>query len=215
MSQSLLILGAGGHGRVVADVADESQEWSTIAFLDDNNGAGAHSHRWPIVGTFSDLVGCCDEFTHGIVALGDNSLRAKWTRRFAEVGLMPATIISRSAVISRFTKIGKGSVILGGTVVNTGATLGLASIVNSGASIDHDCVIGDGVHVAPGSHIGGDVCIGDRTLIGIGASVRNGVEIGSDVTVGVGAAVVSSIPSGCTAIGVPARSKLVRKDNNA
>ncbi len=201
----LLILGAGGNGRVISDMAEQSGDWSMIAFLDDS--VDAHDYPWGIVGSCSDFVEHAAIFTHAVVAFGDNTLRSKWLERIAQTSLQMPIIIADSAQVSPRANLGQGTVVMPQVAVNIGANIGTGCIINTGASVDHDCRLGSCVHVAPGAHVGGHVTIGDRSWIGIGSSIRNGIEIGSDVMVGAGAAVVSNLPDGCRAVGVPATAR--------
>ena len=201
----LLIIGAGGNGRVISDMAEQSGDWSMIAFLDDS--VDTHDYPWGIVGSCSDFVEHAAMFTHAIVAFGDNILRSKWIDRIGQTDLEMPIIIADSAQVSPRVRLGPGTVVMPQAAVNIGANLEAGCIVNTGASVDHDCRLGVCVHIAPGAHVGGHVDIGDRSWIGIGSCVRNGISIGSDVMVGAGAAVISVLADGCTAVGVPARSR--------
>jgi sugar O-acyltransferase (sialic acid O-acetyltransferase NeuD family) len=201
----LLIIGAGGHGRVIADVASGIGSWGRIAFLDDrvdDIGAGC---SWPVLGKCESFASVAGEFDAVIVGFGDNALRLDWADRVIGQGLELATIISPGANVSENARVGAGTVVMPGAVVNIGASTGRCAIINTGATLDHDCHLEDAVHLAPGAHLGGGVRVGARTWIGIGAAVRHGVSIGDDVIVGVGAAVHADLPDGCTAVGVPAR----------
>tara|TARA_B100001059_G_scaffold115631_2_gene115930 strand:+ start:1951 stop:2574 length:624 start_codon:yes stop_codon:yes gene_type:complete len=201
----LLIIGAGGNGRVISDMAEQSGDWSMIAFLDDS--VDAHDYPWGIVGSCSDFAEHAAIFTHAVVAFGDNTLRSKWLERIAQTSLQMPTIIADSAQVSPRAKLGPGTVVMPQAAVNIGSDIGTGCIINTGASVDHDCRLGSCVHIAPGAHVGGHVTIGERSWIGIGSSVRNGIDIGSDVMVGAGAAVVSNLPDGCRAVGVPAKAQ--------
>ena len=198
--RSLAILGAGGHGRMVADCAAEAG-WEEIVFFDDTSRDGP----WPVAGRAEDLLERARDYDGVIVAIGDNGARLSWHRRLADAGVIAATIVHPRAYTSSRCIIGSGSVLAAGAVVNIGARLGQAVIVNTGATIDHDCVLGDGVHVSPGAHLAGGVAVGPESWIGIGAAVREGVRIGAAVRIGAGAAVVAAVGDGLTMVGVPAR----------
>lgn len=201
----LLILGAGGNGRVISDMAEQSGMWSMIGFLDDS--VDAHDYPWGIVGSCSDFIEHAAMFTHAIVAFGDNTLRSKWLERISQTSLEMPIIIADSAQVSSRAKLEPGTVVMPQAAVNIGAHVGSGCIINTGASVDHDCQLGSCVHIAPGAHVGGHVKIGDRSWIGIGSSVRNGINIGADVMVGAGAAVIADLADGCTAVGVPAQPR--------
>jgi sugar O-acyltransferase (sialic acid O-acetyltransferase NeuD family) len=198
-----LIVGAGGHGRVVADAALSSRSWDTVAFLDDR--ASPRPLDLEVVGALADLEQIAARFDHIALGVGDN--RARWTlyTRCVQARREHVVIAHASAAISPYARIGAGTVIFAQAVVNPGAVLGGACIVNSAASIDHDCTLGDAVHVSPGANLAGNVRVGARTWIGIGACVRQGITIGADVIVGAGSVVVSDVGQAVTVFGVPAK----------
>ena len=201
----LLIVGAGGHGRVVADAADASGKWSEIAFVDDRYPELSSSGPWPVVGSLSDLKGLQEYWDSVVVAIGDNRLRLKLQQEASYVGFSIASVIHPSAQISRQVSIGEGSVVFANAVVNTGSSLGRSVILNTAATIDHDGVIGDAVHISPGAHLAGNVGVGEYAWVGIGAAVINGINIGPGATVGAGASVIRDVTTGQTVVGVPAR----------
>lgn len=201
----LLVVGAGGHGKVVADAALETGKWNAIVFLDDAWPEKMKNGRWDIQGKIDQMVECKDRCAHAVVAIGNNKLRLELQFKLVAAGFDVATIIHPTAYVSRFAKLGIGSVVFANAVINTDAVVGEAAIINTSATVDHDCVLGMGVHVAPGANIGGGVTVGDFSWIGIGASVKHYLAIGSEVIIGAGAAVISDIDNGVTAVGVPAR----------
>lgn len=200
----LAILGASGHGKVVADAAILGG-WNSPTFFDDGWPSVSQVGTWRVVGTSAHLWQRLSDFDGFVVAIGANSVRLLKQRALADGGLAPVTLVHPGAVVSASAELGAGSVVLAGAVVNADARLGIACIVNTCASIDHDCQLGAGVHVSPGAHLGGTVTVGEATWIGIGASVRNGVRIGARAMVGGGAMVVRDVADGITVAGVPAR----------
>lgn len=201
----LLILGAGGHGRVVADAALLRGLWTEVAFLDDKYPELTTIDGLPVLGPFSAVGDFAGRYEEAVAAAGDNALRLKVLELLRGFGFRLPVLVHPRASVASGVELGAGTVILAQCAINAGAQLGEGCIVNTGATIDHDCRLGHGVHLSPGVHLGGAVTIGDRTWLGVGASVRNGVTIGCDVVVGVGAAVVDDLPDAVTAIGVPAR----------
>jgi sugar O-acyltransferase (sialic acid O-acetyltransferase NeuD family) len=202
----LLIIGAGGHGKVVADTA-LLLGWINVAFLDDRAASLGSQLGLPVVGTLGDLTAQKREFSSAIVAVGDASLRLELTDRSRQSGFEVVSIVHPMAYVSKFASIGPGCVVFAQSAINAGAKLGSACIVNTGATVDHDCIIGDGVHICPGAHLAGDVRVGDRSWIGIAATIRQGIAIGCNATVGAGAAVVADVANGSTVAGVPARQR--------
>jgi sugar O-acyltransferase (sialic acid O-acetyltransferase NeuD family) len=202
----LLIIGAGGQGKVVADTA-LLLGWQNIAFLDDHAATLASPLGLPIVGTLEDLEAHRAGFSSAIAAVGDAELRVELTARCRRSGFDVVSVVHPMAYVSRFASIGPGCAAFAQSAINAGASLGAACIVNTAASVDHDCLIGEGVHICPGAHLAGSVRVGDRSWIGIGATIRQGITIGRDATVGAGAVVVADVPDGSTVMGVPARPR--------
>jgi sugar O-acyltransferase (sialic acid O-acetyltransferase NeuD family) len=203
MSRSLAILGAGGHGRVVADCA-EAVGWERIIFF-DNKPDAALEGPWAVVGSGDNLIAQARAFDGVVVAVGSNGLRLSLLLALERAGARLATLIHPRATLSSRSVIGTGSVVIAGAVINIGARVGKGVIVNTGATIDHDCVLEDGVHVAPGAHLAGGVTVGKESWIGVGAAVREYTSIGEGVFVGAGAVVVDPIQSGLKVVGNPAR----------
>jgi sugar O-acyltransferase (sialic acid O-acetyltransferase NeuD family) len=202
----LLILGAGGHGKVVADAALLAG-WEPVAFLDDRGGDAAGPLGLPVLGGIETLGRHARDFDAAVVAIGAARKRLELLDLCTRAELALGTVIHPSAVVSRHASLEPGCVVFANAVINAGARLGRGCIVNTGATVDHDCWLGDGVHLCPGTHLAGNVRVGDRAWIGIGAVVRQQLEIGADVMVGAGAVVVAAVPSGKTVVGVPARIK--------
>jgi sugar O-acyltransferase (sialic acid O-acetyltransferase NeuD family) len=203
-ARRLAILGAGGHGAVVADAALRAG-WEEVVFFDDRWPETSEHGPWAVAGRAADLTRYHADFGGAVVAVGDNARRLEMVRELAAAGATIATVVDPGAVVSRFATLGPGTVVLPAAAVNAFAVLGVGCIVNTGASVDHHCVLGDGVHVSPGAHLGGRVSVGEGAWIGLGAAVRNGVAVGAGAIVGVGAAVVGDIPERCTVVGVPAK----------
>lgn len=204
----LLILGAGGHGRVVADAAIcSAQPWAEIAFLDDRYPALARSGLWPVVGRFEELARFAGHYDACIAAVGDAGLRLRLLDRAAAAGFAISSVVHRGATLSEHAAVAPGSMLAAGAVVSIGAIVARGCIINTGASVDHDCRLAEGVHVCPGAHLAGGVEIGARTWFGIGAVARQGVRIGADVTVGAGAVCLEDVRDGVVVSGVPARER--------
>lgn len=206
----LLLLGAGGHGKVLAETALSSGIYTNITFLDDRYkelGFFYDKHGYSVVGPLSQSLHpkTPEEYPVAMVSFGLSSLRLKWLDLLSSMGYHIPVLAHPTAWISRSASIGMGTVILAHATVQAGAFVGRGTICNNACSLDHDVYVGEGVHICPGVRIAGHVQIGDRSWIGIGSSVIQQVRIGSDVTVGAGAAVVSDLPDGVTALGVPAR----------
>jgi sugar O-acyltransferase (sialic acid O-acetyltransferase NeuD family) len=202
----LLIAGAGGHGRVVAEAALASRAFSSAAFLDDRFPmGGATIEEWPILGSLDQLEELSSTFQAFAAGIGDPALRISLLGRARKSGLRCAPIIHPTASVSTHCSIGEGTVVIAGACINVGVRIGEACIINTGASVDHDCVLAEAVHICPGAHLAGDVQIGPRTWFGIGAVARQGIRIGADAAIGAGAVVIRDVPDNATVAGNPAR----------
>lgn len=201
--KKLALLGASGHGKVVADCA-ELCGWDTVVFFDDAWPTRQENGRWPVLGDTAALLASLSDYDGVLVSIGHCRVRQEKLALLTAAGARIPTLVHPTAVISRYATLGVGTVVFAGVVVNVDARVGDGCILNTGCTVDHDCVIGACVHVSPGANLAGGVTVGDRSWVGIGSAVRQYLTIGSDVMVGVGAAVVSNIPDGATVVGVPA-----------
>ncbi|WP_280540226.1 acetyltransferase [Chromohalobacter sp. 11-W] len=199
----LAILGASGHGKVIADTALQAG-WAQVVFFDDAWPEVAENGSWSVVGDSSSLFDRLSDFDGVVVGIGNNRIRLEKTRGLQSKGAKLTTIIHPRATVSDSVKIGAGSVILAGSVIQVDSELGVACIVNTSASIDHDCFLGDGVHVCPGAAVAGSVRVGEGSWIGIGSSIKQLIKIGYGVTVGAGAAVIRDVQDDQVVVGVPA-----------
>ena len=203
-SRGVLVLGAGGHGKVVADVL-LSQGVAVLGFLDDDPST------WELTRLGLPVLGRIDTYaSHNpvglVMGIGDNRARRHLVERLgAQANDLWISAIHPRATIARSARLGRSLVIAAGAVINPDSVLGDHVIVNTGATVDHDCTIADYAHLAPGAHLSGGVKIGMGALIGTGSSVAPGNSVGDWAVVGMGAAVVRDVPSGVIVKGVPAR----------
>lgn len=204
MRKSLLVLGCGGHGRVVADAASDCG-YEEIAFLDDSPQAESFSSPFPLLGPIPMAGQLLRKWPQAIAAVGNNTIRQELFLLLVDLGFQVPSIIHPASVISRRAQIDDGVFVAPAAVINIGAKVANAAIINTGARIDHDCVIGAASHIAPGVTLSGSVTVGSKVWLGTGCSVRQGITIGDDAIVGVGAAVVSDLAPARTYVGVPAR----------
>lgn len=202
--RKLAILGASGHGKVVADTA-ECCGWQIIEFFDDAWPQLQRNGAWAVIGDTAALLARVKQFDGVLVAIGNNRIRHAKLLELQAAGARLCNLVHPAATLSRYAVLGEGSVVFAGAVVNVDARIGLGAIVNTGCSIDHDCELGAAVHVSPGARLAGGVTVGNLSWIGIGASVRQLVRIGNDVMVGAGAAVTADVEDELTVVGVPAR----------
>lgn len=198
MSKKVVIIGAGGHGKVIADIVLASGD-SLLGFLDDKASG-------KIMGF--EVLGKTDSFSefpdaYFVIAVGNNKARKNISETIKDAKIY--TAVHPSASVSRFAEIGEGSVICAGSVIAPEAKIGAHCIINHGVDVDHECVIGDFTHISPNACVCGQCKIGECTHIGAGASVKNNIEICSDVILGAGAAAVKNIDVSGTYAGVPAK----------
>lgn len=211
----LVILGAGGHGRVAAEIA-ELCGWTDIVFLDAKTGQRSSNGPWPVIGDDSaQTLLSQPQGTKFFVGIGDNVVRSRLQLRIEELKLPMTNLIHPSAVVSRHASIDLGCLVAAGAVVNFGAQLGKGVIVNTHAGVDHDCRIGAFCHIAPAAHMAANVTLGERVFLGIGVSVKHGIDIGQDSVVGAGAAVVHNIAAQQTVVGVPAKAHAITERHSA
>ncbi|MEZ5524773.1 MAG: acetyltransferase [Pseudomonadales bacterium] len=202
--KKLAVLGASGHGKVVADLA-EVTGWNEVVFFDDSHHMRIDDGRWPILGDSEQLCSTLAEYDGVIVAIGDNNVRFAKLELLKELNAPLVSLIHPGATVSAYAQIGVGCVVMAGAIINIDVVVSDGVIINTASSVDHDCILGTCVHICPGVNLAGSVIINERSWIGIGASVRQSIFIGKDVLVGAGAAVVTNLPDSVTAVGVPAR----------
>ena len=202
----LAILGASGHGKVIADTALASG-WDEVVFFDDAWPSLKSNGPWPVLGNTAMLFEYQNSFSGVIVGIGDNKTRLEKTLYLKERAQRIVTLVHPRAYVSPGVSMGEGTVVFAGAIVQTGTSVGIACIINTSATVDHDCKLDFGVHVCPGVNIAGGVEIGTSSWIGIGSTVKQLVQIGCDVTVGAGAVVVSNVADKEIVVGVPARPK--------
>lgn len=194
----LAIIGASGHGKVVADIARRNG-YKEIVFLDDDDNIH-ECGGYPVIGK-SFEAGMIDADV--IIGIGNAGVRKQMQESITDEKLV--TLIHPDAVIAEDVVMGAGTVVMAGAVINPGTHIGKGCIINTCSSVDHDCTVGDFVHVAVGSHLCGTVNVGDGTWIGAGATVSNNVFICPDCMIGAGAVVIKEIKESGTYVGVPAK----------
>lgn len=194
--KKLVIIGASGHGKVIADIAVKNG-YEEMVFLDDDENL-KECAGLPVVGKTGEAVKLDGD---KIVAIGNATIRERIQEGLNDV----VTLIHPDAVVSRRVTIGAGSIVMAGAVINSDTVIGKGCIINTGASVDHDCKVGDYSHISVGTHVAGTCEIGQRTWIGAGATVSNNVNICSDCMIGAGAVVIKDIKESGTYVGVPAK----------
>lgn len=203
----IVIWGASGHARVVADVVRQEGLFEIFGFLDD-----VHPERRGETYCDTIVLGGQEQLdylrqqgvNHIILGFGNCERRLSLTRTLQQMEYQLGKAIHPQSVIADDVEIGDGTVVVAGAVVNVAAKIGQSVIINTHASVDHDCIISDGAHIGPGVHLGGGTRVGQGTWIGIGATVKDKIIIGSGAIIGAGAVVINDLPDGIVAYGVPA-----------
>lgn len=208
--QSCIVLGAGGHARVLIDALQLRDEVNIAGLLDKNS---ANWHK-----TIMDVQVLGDEsllpeliasqVNYYVVGVG--SVKSTQKKRdiylaCLQLGMKPWPVIHPSCIVSRTAVLGPGVQLMAGSIINTGAILGENVLVNCGAIVEHDCLIGDHIHIATGARLAGQVTVRDGAHIGLGATIRQGITVGYGAVVGAGAVVVHDVPDHTVVVGVPAR----------
>jgi sugar O-acyltransferase (sialic acid O-acetyltransferase NeuD family) len=204
----VLIIRAGGHAQVVADIllrtGEQDISIQPIGYLDDNPALqGQRFLGLTVLGAIANLSAIAHDAV--IVAIGDNRSRQQVYEKLQNQNERFAVARHPSAVIAPDVQLGPGSMICAGVIVNPASLIGANVILNTGCTIDHHNFIGSHAHIAPGVHLGGEVTIGEGALIGIGATVMPRCRVGAWSVVGAGAVVNRDLPDGVTAMGVPAK----------
>lgn len=204
--KKIIIMGAGGHGQVVADALLQMENAEPVAFLDDGEQVDKMILNIPVKGGLDAYPSVSHD---GIVlALGSNSLRKRIFNELSAAGEKLFTVIHPSAIIAPDVEIGDGCMILAGAVINTQAVIKDNTIINTNSTVEHHNVVGPHAHIAPGSTLGGEVAVDEEAMVGIGATVLPRTKIGKKAILGGGSTAIQDIPDHATAAGVPARIKI-------
>lgn len=177
MKKSLLIVGAGGHGKVVLDIAESTNEYEKISFLDDSKKIGEKVLGYEVIGKIADGHEYISEYTHAIIAIGNNDVRAELSKKFINLGYILPVLVHKSSVISKYAKVGQGTVIMPNVIINADTTIGDFAIINTRSIIEHDCVIGDGSHLSYGVLLGSGVKLDKKCMIDMGIIVQRNMYI--------------------------------------
>jgi UDP-perosamine 4-acetyltransferase len=203
----VVIIGAGGHGKVVLDILRAAGRYQPAGFVDaDPSLAGAVVGGIPVLGPANVLPKLRRQDVRGaIVAIGDNRTRLRYAALLIEHGFELVNAIHPASSVSPTAAVGNNVVVAAHACIVTEASIGDSCIINTAAVVDHECEIGQGAHVCPGAHLAGRVRVGRGAFIGIGANVIQCTSIGDFATIGAGAAVIQDVPPFATAVGLPAR----------
>ena len=202
----VVILGAGGHAKVVCDALLSSgvPESDVLGFADDNPACiGTTVMGFPVLGSLDALK--IPRTVRVVMGVGDNAARRRLFERARALGYDCHTVVHPRAVIGRGSQLGAGVVVMANVVVNTDTRIEDDVILNTACSVDHDCRVGAHSHIAPGARVAGSVTVGEESMVGIGAAVLPGLWLGAGCLVGAGSVVTRAVESGCVVVGAPAR----------
>lgn len=201
MKKKVIIIGASGHGKVVADIVIQSGD-TVIGFLDDNISLSKSIMSFPLLGTIDSFINY--EEYYFVIAIGNAEIREKIANKMHRAKWY--TAIHPSAVLSKLgVKIGEGTVVMANAVINAGTVIGRHCIINSGAIVEHDNHLEDFVHISVGAKLAGTVYVGKKTWIGIGANICNNLLICENCMIGAGSVIIECIESTGTYVGIPAK----------
>ena len=205
-SVDVVVIGAGGHSKIVIDILLEDPTVKILGLLDDSPDAqGKEIMGFPVVGIVEEMDKLFPKTTGYIISIGNNSVRRKISKILKNRGYEHINAISKSAMISKHASIGKGVIINPGAAIHPDATIEDDVVIGMNATISHDSIVKAGVHLSPGVHITGNVTVGEQADLGAGVVVIPGKIIGRDTIVGAGAVVTKDLAEGIVAVGAPAR----------
>lgn len=208
-AERVIVLGSGGHGRVVLDILLQNPRCQVVGFLDNNHAIqGRRVDGVVVYGPTSEAKRWVSELdaTGVVIAIGDNGVRRGLAREMETQSLRLVNAIHPSASIASSVSIGRNVVIAAGVVVCAHSQIGNSAILNTGCIVDHQAMVGEGAHVCPGARLAGRVKIESGAFVGIGATIVPHVTIGCEAIVGAGALVTEDVPAMTTVVGVPARA---------
>jgi len=202
----IVIVGAGGHGKIVLEILRLKGEHRVVGFVDaDPTLEGQTVAGLPVLGSAGALGKLKGKVKGAIVAIGDNRTRSAYAQKLRLQGLSLVSAIHPAAIVSSAARLGNNIVIAAGATVCTDTQVGDLSIINTGAVVDHECMIGEAAHVCPGALLAGRVTLETGVFVGLGAKVIQCLSIGAWSTIGAGAVILRDVPAGVTVVGVPGR----------
>lgn len=203
MNKRLGVIGAGGHGKIAADIAQRTG-WKDIVFFDERFSfldSQYHAH-WPLIAVPEGVIEHqCDGY---FVAIGNGKVRQQWCEWLISKGLPLVSLLDPSAVVSRYATIEQGVLVAAASVVNVDSHLSQGVIINTGARIDHDCSISSYTHICPAATLAGTVTVGAHSWVGIGSQIIQNIFIGNNVIIGGGATVINNVSDDSKVVGTPA-----------
>lgn len=209
MNNKLIILGSGGHSKVVIDIIKQNSEYEIEGLVDNN--VGDEILGISVIGSDDDLINIFERgIKNAFVAIGSNNIRKKLLIKLRNLGFNLINVISKNSMISETVNLGSGILIMPGAIVNSSSQINDGCIINTNSSIDHDCFVGDYTHIAPGCTIAGSVRIGSKCFLGVGTKVIDGIEIQDETIIGAGSTIIKSMEGNSTIVGTP--GKIIKRN---
>ena len=206
---SMILIGGGGHARVLIELINEGGDYQIAGILDPNLKVGEQVKGIPVLGTDTELSLLQEQGVQNVaIAVGSvksNDLRITLFEQCHQLGLNMPSLVHHRAILSTDVSLSAGVQIMAGAIIQTDTTIGAGTVINTGAQVDHDCQIGNHAFLAPGVVLSGGVTVGDRAFVGAGAVVIQGVNIGEQAVIAAGAVVVQDVADGALVKGVPAK----------
>ena len=200
----IAIVGASGHGKVIAELA-LINGFNDIHYFDDAWPKLTQLEHWQVVGNTESLLSKLGDYDGVAIGIGNNAIRLEKFAQLKALGAQLVNLIHPSAAVSEFAKLGKGVVVMANASINSFASIGNVCIINTNSSIDHDCALKDAVHISPGANLAGAVSVEQCSWVGVGSQVKQLISIGANVVVGAGSTVLNDIPDNQVVVGTPAK----------
>lgn len=208
MNKKLILIGGGGHCKVVISQLKKLPDFEIAGIMDNYKPIGSFVMGVKVVGTDIDLENLLKKGNnYALISVGsikDNIKRYELFNKAKEIGYKFPTIISPDSIVDKSVEINEGTIIMPGCIINVDSSIGKNCIINSGAIVEHDCKIGNHCHIAPGVHLSGGIKVEELSLIGVGSTVVQGIKIGKNVTIGAGSVVLKNIQENSIVAGHPA-----------
>ncbi|RXM69159.1 acetyltransferase [Clostridium tetani] len=206
--EKIVLVGAGGHCKVIIDILKSMQQYEIVGILDNENKS-RNLLDVPIIGN-DDLLN--ELYLKGVKnaficigALNNINVRNNIYHNLKKIGFKLPILIHKNSIVSEYAKLGEGTCVMPGAIINAGSIIKENCIINTGSIIEHDCLISSNCHISPNVTLGGQTIIEYNCHIGIGSIIIQGVNVGKNVTIGAGAVVVNNIEENSIAVGIPAR----------
>ena len=188
------IIGASGHAKVIIDLAEDLGY--SIKTVFDQNILIENLFKYSVSHDMNSIP------SNSVIAIGNNCIRKKLAN---EISLLMPALVHPSSFVSKYSKIGNGTVVMSGVSINVDVSIGEHCIINTNSSIDHDCIIHDYVHISPNASLAGNVKVGECTHIGIGACIIQGIKIGKNCIIGAGSVIIKDVLDGTVIVGNPGK----------